>query len=79
LICQRNEAQKTNDIDICFGRVERSEFGALADPECCGIDARRLPPDLMDRRESIEQDLPYHHRNFVAVEPFAVVEWRRHD
>jgi hypothetical protein len=69
LVRQRKQPQKSHHIDVSFGRIERDQFGALENAECRGIDPRRLSPDLVDRREPIEQDLAHNHGHLFAVEP----------
>src|SRR5471032_2624040 len=49
-------------LDVGADCVERDQFRALMHARGRRIDARGLTPDIVDRRKSIEQELPYDER-----------------
>ena len=73
---ERDKARVADDVDIGFGRVERDQLGALMRARSGSVDARRVAPDLVQRREAIEQQLTDEDRALRAGNVLAVVQCR---
>ena len=71
---ERNQARIANDVDIGFRRIQRGQLRSFKRARCGGVDARRLPPDFVQRRKTIEQQLPNKNRALRAGDPLAIVQ-----
>src|SRR4029079_5035842 len=78
LLREGNKAGVAHDVDIGFGGIERDQLGALVRARSGSVPARSVAPNLVQRRETIEQQLTDEDRTLRAGNILAIVECR-HD
>ena len=56
-VCKRDQVREAHHVDIGLRGIERDQLSALAHAIGSSVNARGLPPDFVDRGESIKQQL----------------------
>ena len=62
-----NETRVANDVDVCFGSIQCDQFGPLAHAIRSRVHPGGLPPDFVDRRKAIKEQLPSDDGGFTGL------------
>src|SRR6266702_91314 len=69
LLRESNQPKIARHVDIGLGGVQRDQFGSLTNAKRRSVNACRLPPDVVDRSEPIEQQLTDDNGLLAAIPP----------